>query len=97
MNPREKTEPLDDEPVVEADDAPALEQQDWEGLEGTDLAPESAPENGDLRYEDEPSGELPGEDDDNPFQDSDEALPDDSEEQVLRRDPQKRGTRFDEV
>lgn len=37
------------------------------------------------------------EDDDNPFQDSDDALPDDREESVLDRDPSKEGSRFGEV
>lgn len=89
MDPRKKTE--------RPEDAPALEEQNWEALEGTELAPESALENGDLRYRDDANGELPGEDDDNPFQESDEALPDDDEEKALRRDPQKGATRFDET
>lgn len=37
------------------------------------------------------------EDDDNPYQESDAALPDDLEEEVLDRDPSKEGARFDEV
>ncbi len=47
--------------------------------------------------DEEPTGELPDEDDDNPYQESDEALPDDLEEAVLRKDPSKEGSRFDEV
>jgi hypothetical protein len=47
--------------------------------------------------DDEPHGDLPEEDDDNPFQESDEALPDDLDEAVLRKDPSKEGSRFDEV
>lgn len=47
--------------------------------------------------DEEPDGELPEEDDDNPFGESDEALPDDREEAVLRKDPSKDGSRFDEV
>lgn len=47
--------------------------------------------------DEEPTGELPEEDDDNPYQESDEALPDDLEEAVLRKDPSKEGSRFDEV
>lgn len=76
---------------------PALEEQDWEAIEGGTLAPDSIPENGDLRYDVERSGELPGEDDDNPYQNSDEALPEDGEEAALDRDPSKEGGRFDEV
>ena len=33
---------------------------------------------------------APGEDDDNPYQESDEALPPDSEEGAIRRDPTQR-------
>lgn len=52
-------------------------------------------ENGpDLR---QTEGALPEEDDDNPAQESDEALPNDEEERVLSRDPSKEGSRFDEV
>ena len=47
--------------------------------------------------EDEPDGDLPEEDNDNPFQESDEALPDDLEEAVLRKDPSRESSRFDEV
>lgn len=47
--------------------------------------------------DEEPTGELPDEDDDNPYQESDEALPGDLEEAVLRKDPSKEGSRFDEV
>lgn len=80
-------------------EGPALEQQDWTDLEGaTDSV--STPQNGDLRYarnEGLKSGDLPGEDDDNPYQDSDEALPADSEEGAIRRDTAKENDRFDEV
>lgn len=47
--------------------------------------------------DDEPGGDLPEEDDDNPFQESDEALPDDLEERVLDKDPSRQGSRFDEI
>lgn len=47
--------------------------------------------------DDEPDGDLPEEDDDNPFQESDEALPDDLEERVLDKDPSRQGSRFDEI
>ena len=40
-------------------------------------------ENGDMRYDEEPDGELPEEDDDNPYQESDEALPEDDEERAI--------------
>lgn len=47
--------------------------------------------------DEQPTGELPEENDDNSYQESDEALPDDLEEAVLRKDPSKEGSRFDEV
>ncbi len=47
--------------------------------------------------DEEPSGELPEEDDDNPYQESDEALPNELEEAVLRKDPSREGSRFDEI
>ncbi|WP_274631396.1 hypothetical protein [Arvimicrobium flavum] len=40
---------------------------------------------------------LPEEDDDNPYQDSDQALPDDAEEETISRNPGKEGGLFDEV
>jgi hypothetical protein len=84
------------------DEAPQLEQQDWEELEGaapfTDRVPADA--NGRPLPElppSEPDGELPGEEADNPYQRSDEALPDDEAEAVIRRNPSREGGRFDEV
>lgn len=90
MDPRDKNK------NVPPDELPALEEQDWEAIESGSLQPDSMPENGDFRF-DEPSGELPSEDDDNAYQNSDEALPDDGEEGAIRRSPDKSGTRFDEV
>jgi hypothetical protein len=40
---------------------------------------------------------LPEEDDDNAYQNSDEALPDDAEERAITRDPDREGGRFDEI
>ncbi|WP_254026972.1 hypothetical protein [Mesorhizobium ventifaucium] len=51
--------------------------------------PGSVPGNGDIRYDLEKEAELPEEDDDNPYQESDEALPDDEEERALSRNPSK--------
>ena len=66
-------------------EGPSLEQQDWDDLAGADK-PVSRPDNGDLRYaaeERRASGRLRGENDDNPYQRSDEALPDDREEEAI--------------
>lgn len=73
-----------DEEIAETLDS---EKADWDAIESGGGAPDNRPVDGD----------LPGEDDDNPFQDSDEALPDDREEAALRRDPSKEGSRFGEV
>jgi len=81
--------------------APTIEKADWDDIGARGMKPSDAPANGDLRFggapSAEPSGELPGEDDDNEYQESDEALPDDEEERAIARDPAKEGSRFDEV
>ncbi len=81
---------------------------DQDGIEDIDDIPEPEiiPGNGDIRPEVDPrkkpdlppGGTLPSleEEDDNPYQDSDEALPDDSEEARLRRNPGREGGLFDE-
>jgi hypothetical protein len=72
--------------------------EDLPKIPDVDIANESAPENGDLRPDEgDPHGELPEEDDDNPYQNSDEALPDDEEEKVISRNPSKEGGLFDEA
>lgn len=93
MDPRRKPDREDDI----REEGPALEEQDWEAVESGMIAPDSAPQNGDLRYDVERSGEAPEEDDDNAYQNSDEALPADREEAAITRDPSKEGSRFGEV
>lgn len=61
-----------------------------------------APSNGDIatevdRAEQPAGGEVEEEDDDNPYQESDEALPDDAEEAAISRNPSREGGRFDET
>lgn len=90
MDPRDRRHESND-----AVDGPTIETQDWQDIEGA--KPESVSENGDIRYDVEKEGEVPEEDDDNAYQNSDEALPDDAEERVISRDPSKEGSRFDEV
>ena len=97
--PRRTQQELDQIP-----DGPVIEEQDWEAMEGADIEPVSAPDNGDLRYDPRESvrtgqvpGELPGEGQDNPYNKSDEALPDDEDEKSISRNPSKEGGRFDEV
>ena len=59
--------------------------------------PPKRPEDEDLRHGDGRPAESFGEDDDNAYQNSDEALPDDLEEVAIARDPGREGGRFDEV
>ncbi|TIR27803.1 MAG: hypothetical protein E5X34_02625 [Mesorhizobium sp.] len=93
MDPRDKQRPA----KADETEAPTIEQQDWDALEGSRILPDSVAVNGDPQDDAEAEGDLPEEDDDNPFQDSDEALPDHEEERVLSKDPSKEGSRFDEV
>lgn len=82
---------------LEIEDAPGLSRGDWDDIGKRGVSPTDAHGNGDLRFKDDPSGDLPGEDDDNEYQESDEALPDDEEERAIERNPGKEGGRFDEV
>ena len=96
MDPRKRPESPDDKDE-DRSEGPALEQQDWEAIRSGAIVPDSIPENGDLRYDLEQSGEAPEEDDDNPYQNSDEALPEDRDEAAIARNPGKEGGRFDEI
>lgn len=78
-------------------DVPILEEQDWEAIQSGRIHPGKVSENGDLRYDDEQATKSLEEEDDNPYQNSDEALPDDEEEAALARNPGKEDGRFDEV
>jgi len=84
MDPRKTPE---SNPEDVAEDAPALEQQDWDAVVTGDLIPDSIAETGD----------LPEEDDDNPYQNSDEALPDDREEVAISRDTSRKDDPLDEI
>lgn len=95
MDPRRKPDPQPEDATRE--EGPGLEEQDWDAIESGAITPDSLPASGDPRRDAEPDGELPGEDEDNPYQNSDEALPDDGEERAIARDPSREGGRFDEV
>ncbi|HVW58051.1 MAG TPA: hypothetical protein VHC00_20445 [Rhizobiaceae bacterium] len=82
------------------EEAPEIAQQDWDEIEGAEIRPADAFQNGDLRYrrhEGRRQDHSSDEEDDNAYQESDEALPDDREEAALRRDPTREKSRFDEV
>ncbi|MER8370054.1 hypothetical protein [Mesorhizobium sp. M1378] len=90
MEPRRK-ERTDDET-----ESPTIQQQDWDAIRSGRILPDGVPQNGDIRYDVEEDGELPEEDDDNAYQESDEALPDDTDERVISRDLAREGGPFDE-
>jgi hypothetical protein len=85
--------------TAERIEGPTIEQQDWDAIQSGQPVPEKIPANGDIPYgpSGEPTGELPEEDDDNPYQESDEALPDDIEEAAIKRNPSKEKPGFDET
>ncbi|MEO3997262.1 hypothetical protein [Mesorhizobium sp. CAU 1732] len=90
--------PADPKRRVELDEeAPSIEQVDWDDVDAGEPDGDVPPEIAELDGEEEQSGDLPEEDDDNPYQNSDEALPDDLDERVISRDPSKEGGRFDEI
>ncbi len=76
---------------------PQIEQTDWDAIVAGEMEPTDTPANGDIRFPEHVAGELPGEDDDNEYQKSDEALPDDREERAIARNPGKEEGLFDDV
>ncbi|PVE51173.1 hypothetical protein [Rhizobium rhizogenes] len=77
---------------------PLLESEDALDQAVSDLDVEELPAKGEIPQELEheiEEDELETEDD--PYQDSDEALPDDAEERVIDRNPSREGGAFDEV
>ncbi|MBZ9708164.1 hypothetical protein FJ970_28060 [Mesorhizobium sp. B2-1-8] len=90
MNPRKREQPAAQTEDPAETEGPTVEQQDWDALAGAKILPD------DVEVEDEAEGDLPEEDDDNAYQESDEALPDDIEEAAISRDPSREGGRFDE-
>ncbi len=79
---------------LDQQDGPKLAQTDWDAIGGDEVEDDAAEveaeavyENGDIRYDalEQPTGELPEEDDDNPYMESDEALPDDDDDVALRK------------
>ncbi|KQR32478.1 MULTISPECIES: hypothetical protein [Agrobacterium] len=77
---------------------PLLESEDALDQAVSDLDVEELPAKGEIPQELEheiEEDELETEDD--PYQESDEALPDDEEERVIDRNPSREGGAFDEV
>lgn len=85
------------------DDKPHLKEPDWDSIEGAAPDTEIVPGDGDtgegIDKEVQPGvnadGDHPEEDDDNPDQESDEALPGDEEEQAIRHKLGGSGIRYE--
>lgn len=82
-----------------SEEAPRRREQDWDAVKGVEFTLEDA--EGDNVPADTSgrvnTDEHYGEGEDNPYLESDEALPNDEEEEVLRRNNAREGGRFDEV
>jgi hypothetical protein len=77
---------------------PLTENEDALDQDIVDLEVDDLPEGGELSQQIEQElREEEAETDDDPYQESDEALPDDDEEKVLDRNPSLEGGAFDEV
>jgi len=81
------------------DEAPKRAEQDWDEVRGVqaipeDEAAESVPLDRSGRVD---TDEHYGEGQDNPYMESDSALPEDKEEDVFTRNNSREGGRFDEV
>ncbi|POO51442.1 hypothetical protein RMS29_004140 [Agrobacterium rosae] len=77
---------------------PLTENEDALDQEILDVEVDDLPEDGELSQQIEQElREEEAETDDDPYQESDDALPDDVEEKVLDRNPSREGGKFDEV
>ena len=68
-----------------ADVLPLLVGVDWDAMAGDEIETPADEILADELSEEPKADDAPEEDDDNPFQESDEALPDDAEERAIRR------------
>jgi len=77
---------------------PLTENEDALDQDIVDLEVDDLPEDGELSQQIEQElREEEAETDDDPYQESDDALPDDVEEKVIDRNPSREGGKFDEV
>ncbi|GAK71640.1 hypothetical protein RRU01S_19_00450 [Agrobacterium rubi TR3 = NBRC 13261] len=77
---------------------PLTENEDALDQDIVDLEVDDLPEDGELSQQIEQElRDEEAETDDDPYQESDDALPDDDEEKVLDRNPSMEGGKFDEV
>ena len=81
-------------PAEQDDDLPGFQHVDWDEIQSGILTREEITVE---ELEDgEAEGGLPDEDDDNPYSESDKALPDDEEERTIRRNFEEEGGPFDD-
>ncbi|NTE85774.1 hypothetical protein [Agrobacterium rubi] len=77
---------------------PLTENEDALDQDIVDLEVDDLPQDGELSQQIEQElRDEEAETDDDPYQESDDALPDDDEEKVLNRNPSMEGGKFDEV
>ncbi|MES5097477.1 hypothetical protein ABUK73_04525 [Agrobacterium sp. BA1120] len=77
---------------------PLTENEDALDQDIVDVEVDDLPEDGELSQQIEQElREEEAETDDDPYQESDDALPDDVEEKLLDRNPSREGGKFDEV
>ena len=70
---------------IDTDDLPLPVGVDWDAMAGDEIETPADEILADELSEEPKADDAPEEDDDNPFQESDEALPDDAEERAIRR------------
>ncbi|HVK90894.1 MAG TPA: hypothetical protein VM468_05730 [Mycoplana sp.] len=73
------------------------EPQTVNDVDAAETAPDSLPDPGDVSPAPDHDGAAPESQDDDAYQNSDEALPDDAEEQTIARNPWREGKQFGEV
>jgi len=81
------------------EEAPQPRSLDWDEIKGVEFTPEDG-EAENVPFDQSGrvnTDEHYGEGEDNPYMESDEALPEEEEEKVLRRNNAREGGRFDEV
>jgi hypothetical protein len=99
MNDNDKTRDVEQRRgTIPTTETPIKTQdRDQLGDDAVDLDVENADVLAHVEEIEEKEAEEAVDNDDNPYQESDEALPDDEEEASISRDPSREGSRFDEI
>lgn len=73
----------------------SMKKRDWNEVSSEEMPiDDELAIRGERHAASEDAGDLSEDDDDNPYQNSDNALPDDEEEDEIARDPEREGHRF---